>query len=165
MNHERSLPFIFSDAATGWSEFWSLPTVAESLSLAVKTPLPAGYSVSFLAPHLSHLGLSHVPLRVVVTEGVKKRVSTPFAVRFVIRGLGFLEKLGLRGLCSCLSVAISDYLMFSSRIFATHYSRSQQRRRRRQIHQGLQKQPRFSYQTFVEQLRLRLPQQNSKTFI
>jgi hypothetical protein len=129
MNHERSLPFIFSDAATGWSEFWSLPSVAESLSLAIKTPLPASYSMSFLAPHLSHLGLSHTPLRVVVSDGVKKRVSTPFAVRFVIWGLRFWKNC-FRVLFSCLSVAISDYLMFSSRIVATH-SRSQQRRRRR----------------------------------
>ncbi len=58
-----------------WTEFWSRPSVAESLALAMKAPLPSGASGSFLAPHLSFLGYSHAPLRVVVTDGVKKRVS------------------------------------------------------------------------------------------
>jgi hypothetical protein len=71
----QAAPAIESNI-TDWNEFWSRPTVAESLSLAIRTPLPPDLAASFLAPHLSFTGLSDCPLRVVV-DAKTKRVSIP----------------------------------------------------------------------------------------
>jgi hypothetical protein len=69
-------PSAVDRSTTDWNEFWSRPAVAESLSIAIQTPLPPNIAASFLAPHLSFSGTSDLPLRVSV-DAKTKRVSIP----------------------------------------------------------------------------------------